>query len=161
MDNLRLLVEGCFCTAPPRALRGTANIATHPLTGYHGGMQNPKCSPFLAAAKFKRTVVQSIEYDGPLLVIKIKADEIYDAQVIFRNPVGFRVLDERDLCEFWEHYHEKNGWLYEVEEGGWLELERTRPLFNSHEVVKELREYFLVDEMCISVLAVLPPEISD
>jgi len=115
--------------------------------------------PYPAAAKYKRTVVQSIEYDGPSLVIRLQADETFEVQVIFRNPVGFRVLDERDLCEFWENYHEQNGWLYEVEQGGWLELERMRPLFNSHEVFRGLREYLLVDEMCVSVLTVKPPEI--
>ncbi len=119
---------------------------------------NPKCSPFPAAAEFQRVYVKSIEYDGTL-AIKLEADETINATVVFQNPVGFRVLDERDLCEFWDDYHEKNGWLYEVEQGGWMDLEKTRPLFNSPDVVPGLREYFLVDEMCISVLTERPPEI--
>jgi hypothetical protein len=123
-------------------------------------MNPPKCSLFPAAARFKRTTVRSIEYNGSSLVIRIKDEEANDFLVLFHRPVGFRVLDERDLCEFWEHYHEKNGWLYEVEQGGWLELERTRPHFNSHDVFKGLREFLLVDEMCISVLTDRPPEIS-
>jgi hypothetical protein len=125
--------------------------------GYSEAMKNPKCRPFPAAARFKQTDVKSIEYDGTL-TIKIQADEIH-AQVIFHNPAGFRVLDERDLCEFWENYHEKNGWLYEVEEGGWMELEMVRPLFNSPDFFKGLREYLLVDDKCVSVLTVQPPEI--
>jgi hypothetical protein len=77
------------------------------------------------------------------------------------QPAGFRVLDERDLCEFWNTYSEPNGWLYEVEEGGWLELETHRPLFNSPGFHPGLREYLLVDDRCVSVLAVQPPDILD
>ena len=87
-------------------------------------MNQPKCLPFPPAARFKRTEIQSIEYDGDL-VIRIQAEGPSALRVIFHNPVWFRVLDERDLCEFWDDYHEGNGWLYEVEQGGWLELEKS------------------------------------
>ena len=72
-----------------------------------------------------------------------------------------RLLDERDLCEFWNTYSEQNGWLYEVEEGGWLELETRRSLFNAPGFHPGLREYLLVDDKCISVFSVQPPEILD
>ncbi|HEY4309140.1 MAG TPA: hypothetical protein VGN12_06775 [Pirellulales bacterium] len=121
-------------------------------------MNQPKCLPFPPAARFKRTEIQSIEFDGDL-VIRIQAVGPSTLRVIFHNPVWFRVLDERDLCEFWDNYHEGNGWLYEVEQGGWLELEKKRPLFNSHVVVKGLREYLLVDDQCVSILTVEHPEI--
>ena len=90
---------------------------------------------------------------------RIQGDDFAFARVAFAQPVGFRVLDERDLCEFWEHYHEGHGWLYEVEEGGWLELETARSLFNSPSVFPGLREFLIVDDQCISVLTVHPPEI--
>lgn len=150
-----------FLPSKSVSLRRSREILLKFPVGYDWGMKNPQCSPFPAAARYKRTAVQSIEYDGSSLVIRIKADDIPEARIVFQSPAGFRVLDERDLCEFWDHYNEKNGWLYEVEQGGWLDLERTRPLFNSHEFFTGLREFFLVDEMCISVLTVRPPEISD
>ena len=124
-------------------------------------MQPPKCRPFPAAAKYKRKVMRSLRYDGEALVVEIQGDGFAFARIIFRQPVGFRVLDERDLCEFWDNYHEGNGWLYEVEEGGWLELESHRLLFNSPFFFSELREYLLVDDKYVSILATTPPEIQD
>jgi hypothetical protein len=42
-----------------------------------------------------------------------------------------------------------------------MDLERARPMFNSPGLFRGLREYLLVDDMCISVLSVRPPEIAD
>jgi hypothetical protein len=81
--------------------------------------------------------------------------------VVFRRPAGFRVLDERDLCEFWDNYHTGNGWLYEVHEGGWQELESHRQYFNSPSFFTGLREFLVVCDTCVSVLGVEPPEIID
>jgi hypothetical protein len=71
------------------------------------------------------------------------------------------VLDERDLCEFWDDYHTGNGWLYEVQEGGWQELESHRQLFNSPSFCPGLREYLVVCDKCVSVLTTEPPQIID
>jgi hypothetical protein len=106
-------------------------------------------------------VVRSLWYDGETLTVEIQGEGFAFARLVFHRPAGFRVLDERDLCEFWNEYSEPNGWLYEVEEGGWLELEAHRPLFNSPDFHPGLREYLLVDDKCVSVLAVQPPEILD
>lgn len=124
-------------------------------------MKPPQCKPFPPAARYPRKVVRSLRYDGEVLVIDIQGERFAFARVIFRDPIGFRVLDERDLCEFWNTYSEPHGWLYEVEEGGWLELESHRPLFNSPGLFVELREYLVVDDRCISVLTIHPPEIHD
>ena len=124
-------------------------------------MKPPKCKLFTPAARYRRKVVRSLSYDGEVLTIEIQAEGSSFARVVFHRPAGFRVLDEGDLCEFWNTYSQPNGWLYQVEEGGWLELESHRKLFNSPDFFPGLVEYFLVDEMCISVLAVQPPEIQD
>jgi hypothetical protein len=124
-------------------------------------MKPPKCNPFPPANRYKRKVVRALRYDGETLVVEIQGEGFAFARVIFHQPAGFRVLDERDLCEFWDSYHEGNGWLYEVEEGGWLDMESARPLFNSPTVHPGLREYLLVDDKCISVLSDRPPEIED
>jgi hypothetical protein len=135
-----------------------------PVTGFTslgGQMKTPKCKPLLAAARYKRKAVRSLRYDGEALIVEIQGDGFAFARVVFERPAGFRLLDERDLCEFWDSYHQGNGWLYEVEEGGWMELESERPLFNSPSFHTGLREYLLVDDKCISVLSERPPEIQD
>ena len=124
-------------------------------------MKLPKCAPVPAAARYRRKAVRSLRYDGKDLSSEIQGEGFAFACVVFRDPLGFRLLDERDLCEFWSDYNERNGWLYEVEEGGWLELESQRALFNSPSLFPELKEYLLVDDKCISVLAIAAPEIED
>jgi hypothetical protein len=106
-------------------------------------------------------VVRSLRYDGESLEIEIQGEGFAFARVVFRELAGFRVLEERDLGEFWNDYGEPVGRLLEVEEGGWSELESHRPLFNSPDVFPGLREWLIVDEKCISVLSVRPPEIID
>ncbi len=125
-------------------------------------MRPPKCTVFPPSTRYKRVVVRSLRYDNDgLLTIEVQGTGFAFASVVFRRPAGFRVLDERDLCEFWEKYHTGNGWLYEVHEGGWQELESQRPLFNSPSFFNGLREFLIVCDQCYSVLAVEPPEIID
>jgi hypothetical protein len=123
-------------------------------------MDPPKCTAVPAAASFPRKVVQSLRYDGEALVVEIQGENLSRASLTFADVIGFRVLDERDLCEFWNEYSEPNGWLYEVERGGWLDLEKHRALFNSPALFGELREYLVVDDKCVSVLCLTPPEIT-
>ena len=121
----------------------------------------PKCKAYTPALRYKRVVIRSLRHDHQTLDIDIQGEGFAFLRVTFRRPVGYRVLDERDLCEFWTDYHEGNGWLYEVESGGWLELESTRPMFNTPSFHPTVREYFLVCDMCISVLSNHPPELED
>jgi hypothetical protein len=51
--------------------------------------------------------------------------------------------------------------VYEVHEGGWQELESHRQYFNSPSFYSGLREFLLVCDTCVSVLAVESPEIID
>jgi hypothetical protein len=122
---------------------------------------SPKCKPYPPAARYKSMTIRFLRYDGETLVIEAQGDSFVFARIVFRRPLGFRVLDERDLCEFWNEYHERNGWFYEVEEGGWLALEASRPLFNSPSLFPDLREYLLVDDKCVSIISAEPPEILD
>jgi hypothetical protein len=124
-------------------------------------MRSPKCHPYPPSARYKRVVVRSVCYDGETLGIEVQGDGVAYARLVFRRPAGFRVLDERDLNEFWEKYHARHGWLYVVEEGGWLELESQRRWFNSPDFFPGLQEYLLVCDKCVSVMAVEPPEIID
>jgi hypothetical protein len=124
-------------------------------------MNIPKCWPHPPSRRYKRVVVRSLWSDGETLTIEVQGDGFAFARVVFQRSAGFRLLDERDLCEFWDDYHSGNGWLYEVEQGGWLELESSRPEFLAPHMFPGLREYLLVCDKCVSVLAIGPPEIID
>ena len=124
-------------------------------------MNIPQCILIPGAERYRRKAMRGITFDMDRLVVEIQGEGFSYARVIFRDVVGFRVLDERDLCEFWQHnYHQKTGWLYEVKAGGWLELESTREILSNH-LIPDMKEYFLADEMCLNVLCRRPPEIVD
>lgn len=122
-------------------------------------MKPPKCTPYPPSTRYKRVVVRSLRYDDEALNIEVQGPGFIFARVVFVRPAGFRVLDERDLCEFWGDYHTGNGWLYEVEQGGWLELELTRSEFLAPLMFPGLREFLVVCDTCVSVLTVQPPDI--
>jgi hypothetical protein len=124
-------------------------------------MVPPKCKPMPTPNHYRKKAIRSIKHDGDSLRIDIQGEDFSFATLVFRRPAGFRVLDERDLCEFWDEYGQDKGWLYEVECGGWMELEKQRALFNSPDVFDGLREYFVVDEWCVSVLCQTPPELDE
>lgn len=119
----------------------------------------PECRLVAESSRYSSKVVRDLRYDGDL-TIAIQGPGFSYAKIVFRHPAGFRVLDEGDLTEYWNTYSEPNGWLWEVLRGGWLDLERRRPYFFTGEH-EDLREYFLVDDKCINVLAWKPPEIID
>lgn len=119
----------------------------------------PQCRLVAESARYSRKVVRDLHYDGDL-TIAIQGAGLSYAQVVFRRPVGFRVMDEQDLTEYWNTYSEPNGWLWEVMGGGWLDLERRRPSFWRAQE-GGIREFFLVDESCLNVLCWDPPEIID
>ena len=64
--------------------------------------------------RYKRKAVRSLHFDGTTLVIDIQGESFSYARIVFEEPVWFRVLDERDLCEFWNTYSEPNGWFWQV-----------------------------------------------
>jgi hypothetical protein len=80
--------------------------------------------------------------------------------VMFEGVVGFRVLREGDLLEFWPGASSRSEWLWEVRSGGWFELERGRSGFVSGEI-SGINEYFVAGAVeCVSVLASAVPKIS-
>ncbi|MGV0102199.1 hypothetical protein NSTCB13_00713 [Nostoc sp. DSM 114160] len=59
-------------------------------------MKPPRCTPYPPAARYKRVVVRSLWYDADGLTVEVQGPGFVFARVVFRRPVGFRVLDERD-----------------------------------------------------------------
>jgi hypothetical protein len=103
--------------------------------------------------------MRGIRFDDGDLLIEIEGPAFGRARLVFRGALGFRVLDERELTEFWNAYSQPQGWLWEVRRGGWLELESTRENFNILEL--PVREFFVVDEFCVSVWSRDPPAFVD
>jgi hypothetical protein len=85
--------------------------------------------------------------------------------VEFESVIGLRMLGELDLASLWiESTNEilKSTWLFQVNAGGWLELESTRgDFYIQHQETKPYE--FLVGgyQECVSVLSPLPPHIQE
>ena len=122
-------------------------------------MEKPRCVVLPTCLPYKRVATRSVHFVDDVLTVELQGEGFIWLRAVFRAVVGFRVLDERDLCEFWNEHSEPNGWLYEVAEGGWMELEKQRQWFSSPEIFSDLREYLLVDNMCVSVLCRATPEL--
>lgn len=122
---------------------------------------NPICVPVLEARRYIRKTVRGMSFDGSTLTLDIQGEGFSYARLVFHDVFGFRVLDERDLTEFWNTYSEPNGWLWEVRSGGWHDLERKRTTFNPGEFVSMLREFLVVDDKCVSVLCRDAPKLVD
>jgi hypothetical protein len=105
--------------------------------------------------------VIAIGFDARVLRITVEFRGTRDwVYVDFRFPRGFRVLDEGDLLEFWGGDRAPGSVLFQVESGGWLDLESQRPGFASTQ--RESVTEFLVatNTTCVNVLAIEPPQVS-
>jgi len=106
----------------------------------------------------------NIAYDLTKLSIQVSFyqfnDEIINLE--FSKVVGFRVLDEANLLEFWNE-ERPQGWVWEITENGWFDLERTRDGFTLGYLDDMKPREFLVLGIadCISVLTYNSPIISD
>ncbi|MBM5572076.1 MULTISPECIES: hypothetical protein [Deefgea] len=100
-----------------------------------------------------RTVdVVSVNYHLNELTILVASDS-WATQVIFNQVYGFRVLDEGDLCAFWQLVTLADGWIFKVGSGGWKSLELTRPDFISG-YAPDVEEYLIIGRNeCVSVLS--------
>ena len=119
----------------------------------------PKCVLIPESKQYAKTVIRTIRFDEPDLIVELQGPVFSYARIVFREVIGYRVIDEREITEFWNDYSEPNGWLWEVLDGGWLSLERSRVRFNPLQLA--LREFFVVDNYCVNVLCAEPPELHD
>lgn len=103
-----------------------------------------------------------IEYDAGKLSIGAFVSEKQVALLQFERVEGFRVLDEGDLLEFWPMCSwSSGGWLWEIHEGGWIELESKRPGFIA-EKYKGTIEYLVVGHNeCVSIISYDRPVMTD
>ena len=120
---------------------------------------HPKCVLIPEATRYRKKAVRIIRFDEPDLIIEVQGEGFSYARIVFRDVIGFRVMDEREITEFWNEYSEPNGWLWEVLDGGWLSLEKNRKDFNLLNL--PTREFFVVDEFCVNIWCLNEPEIID
>ena len=116
----------------------------------------PKCTLVLESKPYAKTVIRTVRFDEPDLIIELQGDYFSYLRLIFRDVVAFRVIDEREITEFWNTYSAPNGWLWEVTEGGYFSLERQRDSFNV--LGLPLREHFVVSNYSVNVLSCGSPE---
>ena len=106
--------------------------------------------------------IVNVDYDLWTLRITLSFSKINKpvVYVIFKNVIGFRLLDEGSLLEFWGKGR-ANGWLWKVKSGGWFDLERSRKGFVEGYIENESREEYLVAGIndCLNVIALNEPEI--
>jgi len=126
----------------------------------------PECTVVNDSKGFHVVDIGRVEYtaqlpnaDGlarNLYIHTIERADVPSATVLFEMPVAFRVIDEMHLLEFWNDFSLPNGWLWKVDSGGYLDLERTRKYFHADDLF-ELSEYLIVGDRCVSVIAHSPP----
>ncbi len=105
--------------------------------------------------------IAAINYGSDGLVIAIRdpgADK--KATVLFETILGFRVLDEGDLLEFWPECSLSNGWIFQIQDGGWYAQECQRPGFLARDTNKGVSEYLITScNECVNVLSWSQPVI--
>lgn len=100
--------------------------------------------------------VTGVSYDSERLVVSVGAA----FTVTFPDAVGFRVLDEGDLLEFWPVCSSAAGGIFEVHDGGWLAQETERKGFISASSRPTLREFMVTGpDDCVGVLAFNAPKV--
>jgi hypothetical protein len=108
------------------------------------------------------TEITRIEY-VPLDGLKIYVADVYGESgciVTFHFTMGFRVLDERDLMEYWPICSRPTGWLFSIQEGGWLDQERSRSGSCMLDMFPDTKEYLITGiNECVSVFSAESPEL--
>lgn len=110
-------------------------------------------------------LINNISYDSWLLRVSLffSTEEIHQMVYInFTDVVGFRVLDNGNLVEFWSD-ERPNSWLWKINSGGWLDLEKQREGFvTGYFENNQLIEYLIVGmDDCISILSSSTPKITE
>ncbi|WP_139798645.1 hypothetical protein [Andreprevotia lacus] len=96
---------------------------------------------------------------GELLVTLISGGDRKVVIAKFKDVAGFRVLDEGNLLEFWPTCSAHNGWLFQIFEHGWLDLESSRAGFLLDKKTG-VSEFFIASQnSCINILSSREPSI--
>jgi hypothetical protein len=98
--------------------------------------------------------------DGILSVCVVSSREGATATITFENVVGFRVLDEGDMLEFWPNCS-YGALVWQIHEGGWFSFERHRSgLFG--DMHRNASEFLIAsEEKCVNIISHALPRVSN
>lgn len=123
----------------------------------------PKCELIAESIRFDEVELLNIHYDmgsitgDSTLTLQLESSTEGKFQIVFDSPEAVRVIDEGQICEFWNKYSTPNGWLWQVLEGGWIDLELQRSTFWGAEPPSPPLEFLIVGDQCVFVMAQMPP----
>jgi len=110
---------------------------------------------------FKSTTPEILGLDFDLYNLKIRYStaEDKDYDILFKNPIAFKLLDERDLGKYWEYDSITSNMIIEIKDGGFLTNEKENGSFISDQICQQ-REFLIkgVDD-CLFVIAPNEPKI--
>jgi hypothetical protein len=103
------------------------------------------------------------EYVPDDLIVTVRSlSSEAEISVSFSSVLGFRVLDERDLMEFWTECSAPSGWVFEITSGGWLSSESKRPGCLIATMSPEAKEFLVAGcNSCVSVIGLDEPILSN
>ncbi|GER13890.1 hypothetical protein [Variovorax boronicumulans] len=95
-----------------------------------------------------------------LTVVIQEAGSDASLRVRFDDVVAYRVMDERDLGEYWPACSLPNGWVFSIQSGGWLSQESARPGSCVGLFYGDVHEYLVAGFTdCVSVLCTGEPQV--
>ncbi len=110
---------------------------------------------------FKNSIPEIINVNYDLWSLKITLsfrEHPSPVYVIFKNVIGFRVLDEGNLLEFWNPKTRASSWVWKIENGGWFDLEKLREGFLSQHHLESNNEYLILGiNDCVSIICTSEP----
>lgn len=106
-----------------------------------------------------------VSYDlWKLEITLIFPDQPIPVYVSF-SSIGFRILDEGDLLDYWDDESRVSGWIWRINSGGWFDQESERGGFLQGQLAKvgyeRPHEYLILGiNDCVSVFSRGEPQIS-
>jgi hypothetical protein len=110
---------------------------------------------------FKSTTPEILGLDFDLYNLKIRYStaEEKDYDIMFENPVAFKLMDERDLGKYWSNDSIMSNLIIEIREGGFLTNEKNNESFISDKISQQ-REFLIKGiNDCLFVIAPNEPKI--
>lgn len=102
--------------------------------------------------------LEHLSYDLWELRVSVRLEDNRLAYVVFSDSIGHRMLDEGDLTEYWDPDTRSEGWLWRIEEGGWLEECAKQGKFLIHG--DSACEFMVLGSNdCVNVIALSPPQV--
>jgi hypothetical protein len=93
--------------------------------------------------------IRNISYHPDSLTVDLQGEVFQFFKFTFEDVSGFRVLDEKEYSEYWDHPNYENHLIYEISPSGWF----------SEDQYEDMREFLICSSICVNVLAADIPSI--